>query len=52
MIAKLKHLQKTGLEHEVLELKAEILETKSFQSNRRRMPLNLTLTRLKFLINF
>ena len=30
-IAKLKHLQKTGLEHEVLELKAEILETESFQ---------------------
>ena len=30
MIAKLKHLQKTGLEHEVLELKAEILETESF----------------------
>ena len=29
-IAKLKHLQKTGLEHEVLELKAEILETESF----------------------
>jgi hypothetical protein len=31
MIAKLKHLQETGLEHEVLELKAEILETESFQ---------------------
>jgi hypothetical protein len=30
-IAKLKHLQETGLEHEVLELKAEILETESFQ---------------------
>ena len=29
-IAKLKHLQKTGLEHEVLELKAEILEAESF----------------------
>lgn len=30
-IAKLKHLQKTGLEHEVLELKAEIMEAESFQ---------------------
>ena len=30
MIAKLKHLQKTGLEHEVLELKAEIMEAESF----------------------
>ena len=29
-IAKLKHLQKTGLEHEILEHEAEILETKSF----------------------
>ena len=29
-IAKLKHLQETGLEHEILELEAEILETKSF----------------------
>ena len=30
-IAKLKHLQKTGLEHEVLELRAEIMEAESFQ---------------------
>jgi len=30
-IAKLKHLQETGLEHEVLELRAEIMETESFQ---------------------
>ena len=30
-IAKLKHLQETGLEHEVLELKAEIMEAESFQ---------------------
>ena len=29
-IAKLKHLQETGLEHEILEHEAEILETKSF----------------------
>jgi hypothetical protein len=28
-IAKLKHLKKTGLEHEVLELEAELLETES-----------------------
>jgi|TARA_B110000116_G_C16683270_1_gene511714 hypothetical protein len=31
-IAKLKHLQETGLEHEVLELKAEIMEAESFQA--------------------
>ena len=30
-IAKLKHLQETGLEHEVLELRAEIMEAESFQ---------------------
>ena len=30
-IAKLKHLKKTGLEHEVLELEAELLETESFK---------------------
>ena len=30
-IAKLKHLKKTGLEHEVLELEAELLETESFR---------------------
>ena len=42
MIAKLKHLQKTGLEHEVLELKAEILETKSFhQTEEEAFKLNL-----------
>ena len=29
-IAKLKHLQETGLEHEVLELRAEIMEAESF----------------------
>ena len=29
-IAKLKHLQETGLEHEVLEFKAEMLEAESF----------------------
>ena len=29
-IAKLKHLQETGLEHEILEHESEILETKSF----------------------
>ena len=31
-IAKLKHLQETGLEHEVLELRAEIIETESFKA--------------------
>ena len=31
-IAKLKHLQETGLEHEVLELRAEIMETESFKA--------------------
>ena len=42
MIAKLKHLQKTGLEHEVLELKAEILETESFhQTEEECFKLNL-----------
>tara|TARA_R110000751_G_scaffold93444_2_gene182540 strand:- start:633 stop:1265 length:633 start_codon:yes stop_codon:yes gene_type:complete len=30
-ISKLKHLKETGLEYEVLELRAEILETESFQ---------------------
>jgi len=30
-IAKLKHLQETGLEHEVLELRAEIMEAESFK---------------------
>ena len=30
-IAKLKHLKETGLEHEVLELRAEIMEAESFQ---------------------
>ena len=30
-IAKLKHLQETGLEYEVLELKAEIIEAESFK---------------------
>jgi hypothetical protein len=30
-IAKLKHLKKTGLEHEVLELEAELLEEESFK---------------------
>jgi len=30
-IAKLKHLKKTGLEHEVLELEAELLEAESFK---------------------
>ena len=30
-IAKLKHLQETGLEHEVLELRAEIMEAESFR---------------------
>jgi hypothetical protein len=30
-IAKLKHLQETGLEHEVLELRAEIMELESFE---------------------
>jgi hypothetical protein len=42
MIAKLKHLQKTGLEHEVLELKAEIIETESFhQTEEECFKLNL-----------
>ena len=31
-IAKLKHLQETGLEHEVLERRAEIMETESFKA--------------------
>ncbi len=34
-LAKLKHLQNSGkgLEHEILELKAEIIEEESFQEN-------------------
>ena len=42
LIAKLKHLQETGLEHEVLELKAEIIETESFhQTEEECFKLNL-----------
>ena len=42
LIAKLKHLQETGLEHEVLELKAEIIETESFhQTEEEAFKLNL-----------